>query len=176
MEWITLKKDHDSLKKDFFNHLSYRWKKELSKSKTIWIMTTLLLMIVIYIIIFMRSYGVTDLIFASTIALCILYYPTAFIFQKIQIMRWLKRLNEETPEDYQFKFDENGYSYKTEKYTTELKWNYFESYEINEKEAVIYLYTKNKRLGDIMSSRLLTNGNFEKILVLIQANVTLRSD
>ena len=172
MEWITIHKDQNALKKDLLRHLHYRWKKELSNSKTIWITTGFLLMLGIYLTIYLRSYGLKDLIFLSFITACILYYPVTFVFQRIQLLHWLKKTNHEISDVYHFKFDENGYTYKTEKYTTELKWNYFENFEYNEKEAVIYLYIKNKKLADIMTSRLLKNGNFEKILALIQANVS----
>ena len=137
-------------------------------------MTGLLLMLSIYITIYLRNFDLTDLIFSSFIMACILYYPVAFIFQRIQLLRWLKKIDKETSDVYHFKFDENGYTYKTEKYTTELKWNYFENFEYNEKEAVIYLYTKNKRLADIVTSRLLKRDNFEKIAALIETNVSPR--
>jgi hypothetical protein len=175
MDWITIHNDHESLRKDLVNHFYFRIKKEFSNSKTIWIITGLLLMLVIFITLSLRSYGLKDLIFSFLLTLWILYYVATLVVQRVKINRWLRNLKNEIPKAYLFKFDENGYSYKTENYTTEFKWSYFEYFEFNEKEAVIYLY-KNKRLVDIMASRLSENGNFEKIFALIRSNIAPRID
>jgi hypothetical protein len=171
MEWMTLEKNYESLKRDFELYFMYRWKKEILKPKTIIIICFTILMLTINLVSYINNNNSTDLVFCFFFLFVLLIYPLFFIIQKIRLMVWLRKANDEMPNVYEFGFDDHGYSYKSEKFNVDYKWDYFSSYELNKKASAIYLYSKSKQLREIMIKRLIGEDNFKSIEFIIASKL-----
>lgn len=133
-------------------------------------------MLTINLISYIKNDNNTDLIFFFFFLFFLLVYPLFFIIQKIRLLLWLRKANDEMPNVYDFGFNDQGYSYKSEKFNVDYKWTYFSSYELNKKGTAIYLYSKSKQLREIMIKRLIGEDHFKSLEFIIASKLPSRID
>ncbi|MFT3844626.1 MAG: hypothetical protein QM725_06215 [Lacibacter sp.] len=177
MEWLIINRENEFYKKDFDMYLFFRWKKELKNSKGIFVATVTMICIVIFVQLYLfisdgQLPGLFSLLF---LGFFLTLYPVLFFIQWWRLRLWLRKSYKDAPDTYRFKYDENGIYYESEKFNTEIKWEYFSTFELNEQRRAIYLYTKSKNLSVILE-RLIGEIHFAEIFLIISTKVKRRYD
>jgi hypothetical protein len=71
--------------------------------------------------------------------------------------------------NFQFSFNTESITYKSENMNSEIKWTMIKGYVINDQD--IYLYMENRELLDIISARILGKEMFEKFKLLLSEKI-----
>lgn len=164
MEWFDIKHDKEALKKDYLDYFNFTIKTQLKHDKKpLVFMFTCLLISIFSFILFKIDNGNTNLVSFFAGLLGFLYYPASVFIKKILILKWFNKNSSIYQKEYKFAFNENGIYFQAADFNSEVKWEYFSCYEINQQKKTIYIYGESNKIEVLLLERLLGEKGFEKI-------------
>lgn len=168
MNWITIRKDLTALQQDYNRYYNFSYKMLLKHNKQPIIGIILALLIFsIALANYLSEKKLFDLIVCFLSAIGIVYFPLTYLIRKSWFMKQVQKNNTYFPDAYDFSFDENGIYYNAPEFKSEIKWDYFSSYELNPSNKTIYVYGKTNRLEVLFVERNLGESNFRNFLEII---------
>lgn len=167
MEWITIKKDNQLTTRLFLAYFHHEWKKKLFKQK-LWLVT-LPLAIILLINHLTTLHEETDYTYHFITVLLIfvlIYLPLIYVYQRIKFNKFIKVVSDESPDEFQFRFDEEGTFYQAKDLYLHQKWSSFKYYSLN--GDAVYLYNDKKRIKEILSAEIIGFIDFNRAMDIIQ--------
>ena len=175
MNWITIKKDSKALQKDYSRYFNFSYKMLLKQNKLFAVGIILALIISLNSFFsYINHKKIFDLIICIVAGIFATYHPAIFFIKKIWFMKDLKKDNAYYPDLYDFSFDENGLYYNASEFNSEIKWDYFNSFEVNPNHKTIYIYSKSNRVEVLLTQRNLGELNFKNLLEIISKKLPLK--
>ena len=169
METVDVIFEENRTKELYNRYFKFERRREFKKVPSGILYGICTLLILIGVLVSMDILWILGVISASLLSIFLLYFFIRFQIAFNKFSSELEKKAKTLDKDFQFAFDSESISYKSENMNSELKWTMIKNYDLNGED--LYLYLENRELLDIISEKIIGSDRFRRFKEILVEKV-----